>query len=164
MAKPPQLLYWDSCVFTAYLGKEPARIVVLESLVDEIQQSDGKKIIVSSELSKVEVAFAAYEKVNKQLDVNYEQLLDDFWADDSVVELIEFHAEIAKKARNLVRESIAMGIKTLKPYDAVHLATAQWIQVSEFQTYNLDHFKPFAGLVNFKICNPHVLQQKLITG
>ena len=59
MAKRPQLFYWDSCVFIALLGKEASRIKILESFVNDVQASNGTKIIVTSEIAKVEVAFAA---------------------------------------------------------------------------------------------------------
>ncbi|OQY97514.1 MAG: hypothetical protein B6D41_03405 [Chloroflexi bacterium UTCFX4] len=149
-------------MFIAYMTKEATRISTLESIVDDIENSDGKKKIVTSEMSQVEVAYTAYEKTTRQLDAAYEQMLDDFWADDSVVELVEFHEQIAKDARMLIRESIRMGIKIVKPLDAIHLATAKWIDASEFHTYNLHHFQPLQNLVKCKICEPYIAQPRLI--
>lgn len=162
MAKSRQLFYWDSDVFTAYLSREPARIATLESIVDDVENSDDKKKIVTSEIAKVEVAFAAYERTTRKLDAEYEQQLDDLWADDAVIELVEFHDQIAKLARTFIRQSIEMGVKVLKPNDAIHLATAQWIGVYEFHTYNLSDFGRVASLVKFKICEPYAEQPRLL--
>ncbi len=162
MAKSRQLFYWDSDVFIAYLSREPSRIVTLETIVADIENSDDKKKIVTSEIAKVEVAFAAYERATRTLDAAFEQRLDDLWADDAVVELVEFHDQIAKQARTFIRQSIASGVKTLKPKDAIHLATAQWVGVYEFHTYNLSDFSPVQPLVNFKICEPYAEQPRLI--
>lgn len=157
MANPPRLLYWDSCVFISYLGKHPDRIGTLEAIVDFIE-GDGKTKIVTSEMAKVEVAFVG----DKPLSPENEQAIDDFWADDSVVELVEFHDQIAKLARNLVRESKSRGVKTMKPLDAIHLATAISLNVTEFHTYDLDHFTWYQNDVKFKICEPYIAQPKLM--
>jgi predicted nucleic acid-binding protein len=162
MAKPRQLFYWDSDVLLAYLSKEPARFTTLQTIVADIEGSDDRKKIVTSEIAKVEVAFAAYERTTRTLDAKFERDLDDFWADDSVVELVEFHDQIAKQARTFIRELMAMGGKALKPYDAIHLAPAQWVGVYEFHTYNLDDFDRVAPLVKFKICEPYASQPRLI--
>jgi hypothetical protein len=118
MAKPRQLFYWDSDVLLAHLSKEPTRLPALQTIVADIEGSDDKKKIVTS--------------------------------------------EIAKQARAFIRQSIEMGVKTLKPYDAIHLATAEWAGVYEFHTYNLDDFGRVQPLVEFKICEPYAAQPRLI--
>jgi len=159
MTKLPRLFYWDSCVFISYLGKHPARTGVLDAIVDDIQKSDGKKKIVASQIAKVEVAFAG----NTPLTSAEEQLIDDFWADDTVIELIEFHDQIAKLARQLIRESRSRGVHQIKPIDAIHLATAISVGVNEFHTYNCVHFNWYKDDVKFKICEPYIAQPKLMS-
>ena len=90
------------------------------------------------------------------------KILDEFWADDSVFEIVEFHDEIARMSRHLIRSSITSGQKVIKPMDAIHLATAKWVGVSEFHTYNLKDFQRFQPEVKFKICEPHIVQPKLL--
>jgi predicted nucleic acid-binding protein len=158
MADPPRLLYWDSCVFISLLSKYPDRISTLEAIVDFIENGDGKTKIVTSEMAKVEVAFVG----DKPLTPESEQAIDDFWADDSVVELLEFHDQIAKLARHLVRESKSRGVHRMKPLDAIHLASAISFNVTEFHTYNLGDFVWYQGDVKFKICEPYIAQPKLL--
>lgn len=159
MTKPPRLFYWDSCVFISYLGKHPSRIGVLDAIVEDIQKSDGQKKIVASQVAKVEVAFAGTAPPTAE----EEQLIDDFWADDAIVELIEFHDHTAKLARELIRECRSRGVHQIKPIDAIHLATAISVGVDEFHTYNVAHFAWYADDSKFKICEPYTPQPKLIT-
>lgn len=157
MADPPRLLYWDSCVFLSYLSKRLDRIGILEAIVDLVEKGDSKTKIVTSVVAKVEVAFVENELPTPE----NEQLIDDFWADDSVVELLELHDQIAKLARKLVRES-KLKNGQMKPLDAIHLATAISFKVTEFHTYDLGHFTWYQDQVDFKICEPYIAQPKLI--
>ena len=55
------------------------------------------------------------------------------------VTLVDFHIGIGRQARDLMRGAITNNW-SLKPYDANHLATAQWLSkmgigVTEFHTY-----------------------------
>lgn len=156
MADKPHLYYWDSCLFISYLGKHPDRISTLSAIVDLVEKGTSKAKIVTSVVAKVEVAFVENEPPTPE----NEQVIDNFWADDSVVELLEFHDQIAKLARDIVREAKLKGEKT-KPLDAIHLATAISFNVTEFHTYNLIHFTWYQDKVKFKICEPYVTQPKL---
>ena len=161
MDNAPQLIYWDSCVIISYFNNEPERITTIEAILEDVSQSGGKKKIVTSTVAKVEVAFVSAEKTELRLTDEAEKIIDDFWADDSVLELIEFHDDIAKLARGLIRDGIPRGWKTLRPMDAIHLATAKWIEASELHTYNLQDFERYQPQVGIKICEPYAIQPKL---
>lgn len=145
-------------MFISLLSKYPDRIGILEAIVDSIEKGDGRTKIVTSEVAKVEVAFVE----NKPITPESEQAIDDFWADDSVVELVEFHNQIGRLARKLIRESKARRFHKIKPIDAIHLASAISFNVTEFHTYNLDHFTWYQGDVKFKICEPYIAQPRLM--
>lgn len=107
------------------------------------------------------MAFIAAESQKKRLNDEVEKAIDEFWADDSVLELIEFHDGIAELARKIIRDGLPKGWK-LKPLDAIHLATAKLIKATEFQTYDLSDCKRYESDLGIKICEPYVVQPKLI--
>lgn len=158
--KVSQRIYWDSSVFLAYFNNEAERKPVLDALLEEVEKSNGQKKIYSSMLAKVEVAFVTYEKRHGNLDPAIAEQIDAFWEDDSVIQLVEFHDEIASSARNLIREGLPKGWG-LKPIDSVHLATASWLGVDELHTYDLDHFKKYEPLLELTVCEPYAAQPKL---
>ena len=124
----------------------------------------GVKIHTST-LSHVEVAFGASEQARQALDPRTERRIDNLWADTEFIVSVEYHAGIGQIARSLIRSAITEGW-SLKPLDAVHLATAQWLSsnnlaLEEFQTYDnaLMRYEPF---VDFTICEPRAEQPRMI--
>ena len=130
----PSLLYWDTAVFLSYLNELPDRITTLEAILDSISK-DKQKLIVTSMISKVEVAWVAHEKLNRTLDADEENRIDSLWNDLSVIDFIEFHDDIALIARDIMRTGMIKGWK-LRANDAIHLASAQWAQCYEINTYD----------------------------
>ena len=59
--------------------------------------------------------------------------MDALWADRSAVQLVEFDQVIARQARELLRRAVEINRK-LKPADAIHLATAATVGVSDCHT------------------------------
>jgi predicted nucleic acid-binding protein len=143
-------VYWDSCVFLSYLQKDSSRITAIEGIWEEVSKNKESKIITSS-VSIVEVAFAAYEKTGGILDAEIAEKLDKMWRDPSIL-LVEAAPFIMYRARDLMRKAIAAsrGEWSLKPLDAVHLATAQWVTnshpIREFHTYDTS-LKKYANLL-----------------
>ncbi len=68
---------------------------------------------------------------------------------------------LAVKAKNLMRASIERGF-SLKPADAIHLATADHMKVKEFQTY--DDSVRFSELTETRlaICKPIATQRVIV--
>jgi len=157
MPGPPSYVYWDSDLFLAYLNAEPKRLPTLDAIVQDIRDSDGSKRIVTSVISKVEVAFIAYER--RGLDPVAEERIDALWQDSAVVELVELNDEIARQARTLLRESLARGWSR-NPRDVIHLASAQYANVNECHTYD-EGWDKYAQLIGVKICRPYVAQARL---
>jgi predicted nucleic acid-binding protein len=125
---------------------------------------DNKTIRILYWESIVEVAYAIYEKQQNRLDPEIERILDEMWADSSVVEIIDNGPHIARLGRDLIRQSIPNGWK-LTPKDAIHLASAMWHnrnvgQIDEFHTYD-DKLKKFQTMIGIHIEDPHVLQYRM---
>lgn len=154
-------VYWDSCVFLSYLNGPDDRKQIIDSYWDELIESKG--IIYTSAIAMCEVAYAGYEKEQQAADSEFESKLDYLW-DDSSVQIIELHKEIARIARGLIRGSITNGWK-LKTNDAIHLATASWLNNSfqpivEFHTYD-EALQKYAQMIGIHICEPQVVQLRL---
>lgn len=152
-------IYWDVNGFLAYVNGSPEWLPTLDAILAEVERRPGKLEIVTSTLSIVEVAFAAHEQTGKVLDPATEERIDGLWSDRSVIKLADFHQLIARDARGLMRMAVSRG-RSLKPNDAIHLATARRIDVAEFQTFDarLDQFRDDLG---FPIVRPHTSQPML---
>jgi predicted nucleic acid-binding protein len=160
-------VYWDSCVFLAYIKQEKGRADVIERLWEEIV-NEKNGIIVTSTISIVEIAFGVDDaKGSILLTPEISQQIDDIWRDSSIL-LVETPAKVMYDARKLMRDAW-QNQWSLKPYDAVHLATAMFVEssgrlISEFNTYDkpLEKYAPMTGiLIKEPECDPKPKQQKL---
>lgn len=152
--------YWDSDVFLALINEEPARVPSIRATLTEAEQ--GLRQIVTSTLTMTEVAFAASEKCARTLEANTLWEIDQLWTPGaSPVKLADFHAGIARGARDLIRRGLDEGVRILKPADAVHLATAISLRADVFHTYNLDDYQHWATRFSITIDEPRPFQQPL---
>jgi len=154
-----RFLYWDTDVFLSYLNEHPDRISTLQSILDRISK-DKQSLIVTSTISKVEVAWVAHEKLNRVLNPSEESRIDDLWNDSSVIDFIEFHDDVAIIARDLMRTGMIKDWK-LRTNDAIHLASAQWVQCYEINTYD-DKWSKYSEIVGIDIKEPSVIQPSLL--
>lgn len=153
------LYYWDANVFLSYLNEDPLRISTLEAILDDVLNNKKDKI-VTSVLSKVEVAWVATEKINRALNQEEEARIDALWNDSSIIELVDFNDDITQIARSLLRKSMARGL-SLKTNDAIHLATAEWVGASVMNTYD-DRLYKFNDLIGIDIKAPVAEQPRLL--
>lgn len=157
---PKRRVYWDACVWQSYINGEADRLAVIDDLLSESAKDDGTVRLFTSELTKVEVAFVTYEQRAGNLDPKAEEAIDALWSDRSALDVVEYHARLSIEARSLIRLAVGKNW-SLKPMDAVHLATATWLNVEEFHTYDDRLFK-FATDVGFKILRPYVEKPRLL--
>jgi predicted nucleic acid-binding protein len=162
MANQRSVIYWDTSVFLAYLSDDATHMPTLDALLEEVSKSGGRHVIVTSVVSKVEVAFTQEEAQKRAMRPEVEAAIDALWTDTSVFELVELHDEIALSARKFIRDAKSQGLK-LKPMDAIHLATAKWIGASALHTYDLADFKKFERVIGIAIVEPFVIQPKLLS-
>jgi len=163
MPKGSTFIYWDSSVFLAYLNGEAERVPIIEAILEDCERT--KKKILTSILAKVEVAYIQVERDQGVLRPDVQTAIDDFWSDHSMIEFVEVHEEIANGARDLLRYSISQKWPGLKPYDATHLATAQWaaklMTVTEFSTYD-KRLAKYHSRIGLHIGEPWIPQRRLI--
>lgn len=151
-----RLIYWDTPVWLSYIQGILSRLPILDALLADSASNAGSIRIVASVLSQVEVAFLEQERSARVLDPDVEANIDRLWADRHAVQLVEYHEAIGREARSLIRMAMTKGW-SLKPMDAIHLGTAKWSRVSEFQTYDNKLLK-YSNDVGFPIVEPHAEQ------
>jgi len=155
-----RLIYWDADIFLSYINEYPDRLPTIDAILEEISKRDKDKI-VTSYITKVEVAWASVEYENRLLSEDEEKRIDVLWNDSSVVEFVDFNDRIALLARDFMRRGMQGGGKRLRTNDAIHLASAVWVGALEINTYNLKDFKYFQDLVEIPIREPFIEQPKL---
>lgn len=152
-------VYWDANAFLNYVNGEAEYLPVLEAL---LRSSDVT--IYTSSLSKVEVSFGEVEKTRRRPVPEIAARIDALWSDPGAISLVDFHDVIGQEATRLMRASLPRG-GGLRPYDAIHLATARWlidagVRIDEFHTYDTDLYK-YSGVVGFTLCAPNTAQPNL---
>lgn len=152
-------LYCDSCVFLAYFNGETSRIDILDQLFEEVQKDKDKKLITSA-FSIIEVAYIAEERKKSKLQEGLEEKIDTFWGDTSLIQFVDFHENIARQARTMMRHALEKGY-SLKSADALHLVSAHLVGSEEFLTYDDKLFR-YEEMLGFKILEPYVNQKRLI--
>ncbi len=154
-------IYWDSCVFLHYIEGTPEWLPVLDALLEEASESN-ELVIVTSSVSITEVAFAKIEKDGKALDSKVEAAIDSLWSDRAAVKLVEYNEIIAREARSLLRQTVQNG-RSLKPMDAIHLATARNRKVEDFHTTDGPLKQATWASLGFPIRDPFTQKPKLFS-
>ena len=144
-------LYWDSNVFLSAINANPERLPVIEAILDDLDH--GEVEIHTSVLSIAEVAFAESEKRERQLSEDVEAKIEKLWVPPSPIKLDEISQHIANDAKAFMRQTILKGW-SLKPLDAIHLATAKRREVDEFQTYDVDRLSKYSKITGYPIVQP----------
>ena len=153
-----RLVYWDACVPLSYINGIVDRLPHIQGLL-----ADSTIQLVTSILSITEVSFAKAEQDGKALSPETEQAINSLWETGSPIETVEFYGLIAEEAKGLMRAGLARGW-SLKPADAIHLATADRLQVSEFHTYDDAKLAKYQELTKtkFPIIQPIATQAVLV--
>ena len=165
MPSSPRIIYWDSCVFLYYVNMIPEHMPLLEQVLEDSASDSSPVKIYTSVLSHVEVSFGASEQQNQVLNAETERLIGNLWSDPGAVVSVEYHTDIGQIATGLMRDAVTRGW-SLKPLDAIHLATAQWLSsvgmtVEEFHTYDRRLFK-YASIVGFPIVEPRIENPRML--
>lgn len=156
MAKVPTTYYWDACVFLHSVSPDPAfpeRKKAVEHWLDRAEA--GEIRIVTSTITIAEVAFAIEEKNSQALDMAVEQDINALWLPGGPVLMVEYTRSIGLSARALIRAGIPSG-RSLKPYDAVNLASASFAVVDEMHSFDkpLVRYATVASNLSFPIGEP----------
>ena len=132
MARPTRI-YWDSCAWIAYIAKETAiplngggtenRFAMCESVLKAARE--GEYEIVTSCFTLAEVC-----KSPEVTDSPIDNLPAFF--EHSYILTVPVDLSIGRKAQHMQ----ASGLISLKPPDAIHLASAQRAEVEELNTFD----------------------------
>lgn len=152
-------VYWDANVFLAYINGDADRLPDIEGLLDDAKA--GRLEILTSTLTQAEVAYGAEEQTTQTLSSDVEEAISSFWHPDSPIKLVDFYPQIAAGALGLMRTAVTRGW-SLKPFDALHLSTAQRMKVDAFHTYDVAKLGRFADDVGFRIEVPLAPQKRLL--
>ena len=159
MPEPPSVIYWDADVFTSYVEDHPDRAALIELLLGDARS--GKIELVTSVITIAEVAYAASERIAGTLSIEVLQKIDGLWAPGAPVRVVEVYPLIASRARNLIREGLPRGWSGLRAHDAIHLATAQQLKVSEIHTYD-DKWPRYADVLGIPINEPRTAEPRIV--
>ena len=138
--------YWDSCCFLGYLGNEPDKADKCEPVLTAAE--DGHIEIVTSALTLTEVIKV---KGAQAIPKDQEKKIRDFFEHSWII-VREVDRFISEHARDLI------WTHGLKPYDAIHLATALNLKLSVMDTFDSDLLKLSnkVGNPRLVIAHPHV--------
>src|SRR5690606_10601494 len=99
------------------------------------------------------------EKNKNRLNETVYNALESFWGDSSLIEFIDFNERIARQARDLIREAIGQGY-ALRTNDAIHLASASYVDANEFLTYD-KKLEKFSAIIACAIREPYLVSPRL---
>jgi len=144
--------YWDADVFLSAINGPKERLPIIEAILDDCAGKNAE--LYTSMLSITEVAFAGSEKESCRLNDTIEEKINKLWYPPSPVKLVEISEFVILEAKKLMREAIQKGW-SLKPADAIHLATAKRVSPIEIHTYESGWIK-YSDMVGCKICEPQI--------
>jgi len=123
-------VYWDACAWLGLVNGEAKRKTELKNVYE--QAREGKLELWASVMSIVEANRLKSESGNpKPIAPDSLTTLDDVFF-QPFVKLVALDIPISRDARKLVREIQGLSKKP----DAIHLATAQFWNVSVLHTYD----------------------------
>jgi predicted nucleic acid-binding protein len=157
MATSGGLVYWDANVLSSYVQDLPGRADVAEELLDRARARE--MTIITSVVSIAEVAFAAEEHQSRALSAQAEERIDELWTPASPIQLAEFFEAVAVDARTLIRQG-RVNDRSLKPMDAIHLATAQRLGVIDFHTHD-EPLQRWSDVLGFPVREPFTQTPRL---
>lgn len=148
-----KMVYWDANLFHAVFGREKDRFEICEHI--EKQAQKGNVHIYTSTVTFAEVVWVkaivdGKGKLNK-LSPDHEPIIQKYFS-KSYIRPINCDRQIAELSRELMWK-----YAKLKPKDAIHVASAVFLQVDVMHSFDDDDLIPLDGKVGnppLKICHP----------
>lgn len=127
--------YWDANLFLLRLNDHAEHAPTIDYLFGLAQS--GAHPILTSEISVVEVAYAAREQIEPAIRGDTLAAIDALLFGSQGVELIPIDTELLREARDLAREATFDGARRgLQAADAIHLAAAIRGRADVFFTFD----------------------------
>lgn len=127
MPNSRQRVYFDANVIIAYLADEAGRASVAAALLEDAQR--GNIELLTSVLSVTEVAFIASDHAPDVSNAD-ESAIEALWSPGSPIRLTDISIRVAERARSIIRAARSRGMRSVKPADAIHLASAKCTDVT----------------------------------
>ena len=158
MRARPVRAYLDANVLIAYVANEDGRAGIVQSVLDAAR--DEKIELLTSVLSITEVAFVATDEADDP--VGSEEAIDQLWVPASPIHLLDISTRIAREARAIIRQSRSLGTKTVKPADAIHLASASIHDCDRVFTHEKEATRDgWAELIGLTVAEPFLDEPRL---
>lgn len=130
----PELIYWDSCTFLAWLQEDPGQVDLARGTLERAQA--GEVGLITSTLTLTEVLWMkGAPKLPEEKAVKLRQFFRR-----SYIRLHNVTRGVAEGAQDLVWNH------SIKPKDAIHVATALELGVPTLETFDDDLLKK-TGLI-----------------
>jgi predicted nucleic acid-binding protein len=140
--------YCDSCVFLGFLNNESDKIYECKTILQAAEE--GVIDLFTSAFTMAEVIKI---KGEAELDESKEHIIDQLFK-QTWIKVANFEREMAQISRHIVWRY------NLKPYDALHLATAIRLKVDYFNTTDQAIIKKLPANVGYLADYPGVIIQK----
>lgn len=119
-------IYWDSDTFLGHLQNEPGKVELCAATLERARK--GEVLIVTSTLTIAEVLWMRNApKISKKKAV----IVQSFFR-KSFFRVVNVTRKIAERAQELVWDH------SIKPKDAIHVATAEFYSVPVLETFDAD--------------------------
>src|SRR5437870_6015599 len=162
MKADKEIIYWDACIFLAWLKDEPCEAGVMEGIEDTVKRvNDNEVVLVTSVMTQTEVLES---KMPKEAQTKFDNVFKR-----RNVQWINHDTRVGKLSHD-IRDYYAQRTISLSSPDSVHLASAILYRADVF--YTLDgsgkkkrgHLLPLDGNVaghKLKIAKPYKSQLSL---
>lgn len=166
MANINKKIYWDACIFLAWINDEPNELSVVEGIEEMVQDVDSNRVkLITSVVTRTEL-------LDSRMDSEGRKRFDKLFKRRNVV-MINLDHRISDLSHDIRDYHDQKGDKLTTP-DCQHLATAIIHDVDAFYTLDGSGKKKngrllplngnVAGKFKLKILKPHASQTNLFTG
>ena len=132
----PQRRYWDACNWISLIAEdEAARADVCQHILVDAERGRSAFIITSS----LTIAEVIRPRGQPPIQLDHETLIANFFRHEYIL-VHDVTRTVATNARSLARHY------SLRPNDAIHLATALLADATVFETWNTHDFRRVTGL------------------
>ena len=166
MANKKRIIYWDSCIFLAWIFNEQNEAAIMDGIEEIVKQVDQNKLtLITSVVTRTEVLEGKMDDIAKMR-------FDDLFKRRNVV-MISLDHRISDLSHDIRNYYDIRGDKLSTP-DCQHIATAILYEANELHTLDGSGKKkkgkilPLSGNIlgkhPLKICTPYSDQPSLFSG
>jgi predicted nucleic acid-binding protein len=165
MSTGKKIIYWDTCIFLAWLQDERREIGVMEGIEESVRKIHSNELtLLTSQMTNIEV-------LESRLNLESKKKWKDVFNRRNC-QMVDVNPKVGEKAQFIRDYYDQQNIKLSTP-DSIHLATAIIYKAEEFHTLDGSGKKrngdliPLNGNVaghKLKICVPYAEQGSLLTG